>query len=63
MKDLKTNLIGHLKQAGAYDVRIADSQRGFEYAEAGKLEDEALLCVEEKVSLRQPVWIHQAGVV
>jgi epoxyqueuosine reductase QueG len=35
-KSLKTRLIGHLKQAGAYDVRIADPRRGFEHAEEGR---------------------------
>ena len=35
-KSLKTRLIGHLEQAGAYDVRIADPHRGFERAEEGR---------------------------
>jgi len=35
-KSLKTRLIGHLEQAGAYDVRIADPHRGFEHAEEGR---------------------------
>ena len=34
--DLKTGLVEHLKQAGAYDVRIADPRRGFEHAEEGR---------------------------
>ena len=33
---LKTRLKEHLKQAGAYDARIADPHRGFEHAEEGR---------------------------
>jgi ferredoxin len=32
----KTELVNHLKQAGAYDVRVADPRRGFEHAEPGR---------------------------
>ena len=37
MKDeFKERLVAHLKQAGAFDVRIADPKKGFEHAEEGR---------------------------
>lgn len=32
----KARLVNHLKQAGAYDVRVADPHQGFEHAEPGR---------------------------
>jgi hypothetical protein len=36
VNDLKRNLVNRLKQAGAYDARIADPRVGFEHALTGK---------------------------
>lgn len=36
MDDLKQAFIQHLKQAGAYDARVADPRQGFEYALPGR---------------------------
>ncbi len=36
MEDLKRALKKHLKQAGAYDVRVADPRQGFEHALPGR---------------------------
>jgi len=36
MNELKDDLKRYLKQAGAYDVRVANPSNGFEHAQSGR---------------------------